>query len=90
MNNEREIDFLTRLKISWNYLRGNFGSDMRVLSCGYCGGVSMKQIIEPDIAETPDKHQYLCVWKCRKCGAVCNEGQVWKLPEKNSTQDALK
>lgn len=71
-----------RLYAAYNLIRYGKGK-IRCMTCGKCGSIIIKSISKkPAEIECIDEiHQVDQMWidlvKCRKCGAVCKEIQMW-------------
>lgn len=71
-----------RLYTAYNLIRYGKGK-IRCMSCGKCGSIIIKSISEKpaEIEWIDEKHQVDQMWidlvRCRKCGAVCKEIQMW-------------
>lgn len=72
----RKRGFKVRLKVAWNIVIGKLGKPMQIMVCEYCGSEKIKAL-----GEWEDKKENVIQWgslcKCQKCGAVCNEKQMW-------------
>lgn len=78
----RENKFLQRIRVAYNFVRYGKGK-CRIMTCEKCGSVFIRPISEQ--AEEgqliDDKRQIDVYWsevdQCMKCGAVCQEIQLW-------------
>lgn len=86
----RTSNLIARMKIAYSFLRHGKGI-CRIMTCEKCGAISIIPISKkPGKTEIKDEqHQIDCAYteivQCLRCGAVCEEIQLWNFdgnPEK--------
>lgn len=78
----RESKLLQRISVAYNLIRYGSGK-CRIMTCGKCGSICILPISEhPSEQKHIDEERHIdSVWseviQCMKCGAVCQEIQLW-------------
>lgn len=69
---------LHRLRVAWHLAINDMDYDIRSMDCGYCGSMNIEEIENPIENTTHENYEWSDKVRCKKCGAICEEKQIWK------------